>query len=72
MADKYILVSFATNIGSSRKLISLNNITEVSELPNNGGLSIKTSTTSFSVKRCTLDAFMDFLSGDQKIFNIIY
>ncbi len=69
MADKYILISFATNVGRSRKLISLENITEVSELPNNGGISIKTSMTSFSVKKSTLDEFMSFLVSDQKIFN---
>lgn len=69
MADKYILISFATNVGRSRKLISLENITEVSELPNNGGISIKTSVTSFSVKKSTLDEFMSFLVSDQKIFN---
>jgi hypothetical protein len=71
MADKYILISFATNVGRSRKLISLENITEVSELPNNGGISIKTSATSFSVKKGTLDEFMSFLVSDQKIFNAV-
>jgi len=71
MADKYILISFATNVGSSRKLISLGNITEISELPNNGGISIKTSSTSFSVKKSSLDEFMSFLVSDQKIFNAI-
>lgn len=71
MADKYILISFATNVGSSRKLISLGNITGVSELPNNGGISIKTSSTSFSVKKSSLDEFMSFLMSDQKIFSAI-
>jgi len=71
MADKYILISFATNVGRSRKLISLENITEVSELPNSGGISIKTAATSFTVKKSTMDEFMSFLVSDQKIFNAV-